>query len=60
MLLADLIINVYCCVAASYAELVKSPLRTRGFQTKLTDREVITMEIVGEFLGKDADKEILT
>jgi hypothetical protein len=54
----DFIIIVYCCVAESYAELVTSPLRSRGFETKLSDAEVITMEIVGEFIGKDQDKSL--
>jgi hypothetical protein len=52
----DFIITVYCCIADSYTDLVTSPLRSRGFQTKLSDAEVITMEIVGEFMGKDTDK----
>lgn len=34
------------------------PLRERGRVPKLLDSEVITMEIVGEFLGKDSDKVI--
>ena len=34
----DLIIIVYCCVADNYAAL----LRSRGFETKLRDEEVIT------------------
>ncbi len=54
----DFIIIVYCCVADSCAELVSSPLRSRGFETKLSDAEVITMEIVGEFMGKDQDKSL--
>lgn len=58
MLLEDFIISVYCCVEDIYREVVKIPLRTRGFAPKLTDSEVITMEIVGEFLGKDQDMQI--
>jgi len=54
----DFIIYVYCCVADIYPQLVKTPLRRRGFQPKLTDSEVITMEIVGEFMGKDQDKSL--
>ncbi len=54
----DFIIYVYCCVADIYPELCKSPIRSRGFQPKLTDSEVITMEIVGEFMGIDQDKSI--
>lgn len=33
-------------------------LRQRGFKPSLADSEVITMEIVGEFLGYDQDKKI--
>lgn len=58
MLVEDFIINVYCCVEEAYRELVKLPLRSRGFEPKLTDSEVITMEIVGEFMGKDQDKSL--
>ena len=54
----DFIIYVYCCVEDVYRELVKTPLRCRGFQPKLTDSEVITMEIMGEFMGKDQDKSM--
>ena len=54
----DFIIYVYCCVEDVCRELVKTPLRSRGFQPKLTDSEVITMEIVGEFMGKDQDKSV--
>lgn len=58
MRVEDFIITVYCCVAESYGELVTSPLRRRGFETKLSDAEVITLEIVGEFMGKDTDKGV--
>jgi hypothetical protein len=54
----DFIIIVYCCVADNYAALLSSRLRSRGFETKLSDEEVITMEIVGEFMGKDQDKSL--
>ena len=58
MRVEDFIITVHCCVAESYGELVTSPLRRRGFETKLSDAEVITLEIVGEFMGKDTDKGV--
>lgn len=58
MPLEDFIIYVYCCVADIYSQVVDVPLRRRGFKPKLTDSEVITMEIVGEFLGQDKDKGI--
>lgn len=54
----DFIIYVYCCVDDIYQTLVNQPLRSRGFMPKLSDSEVITMEIVGEFMGKDQDKGI--
>ena len=58
MSVEDFIISVYCCVDDLYRRIVKHPLRTRGFMPKLSDAEVITMEIVGEFMGKDQDKGI--
>jgi hypothetical protein len=54
----DFIIYVYCCVEDICRTIIKQPLRTRGFKPKLSDAEVITLEIVGEFMGKDQDKSI--
>ena len=59
MLLEDFIISVYCLVDSELKNLTKErPLRARGFAPKLSDAEVITMDIVGEFMGKDTDKGI--
>jgi hypothetical protein len=58
MPIEDFIIHMYCCVEDIYRQRVKTPLRRRGFQPQLTDSEVITMEIVGEFIGKDQDKSV--
>ena len=59
MLLEDFIISVYCLVDDELKNLIKKrPLRARGFAPKLSDAEVITMDIVGEFMGKDTDKGI--
>lgn len=58
MSVEDFIIYVYCCVDDIYQILVNQPLRSRGFMPKLSDVEVITMEIVGEFMGKDHDQGI--
>lgn len=53
----NFIIYVYCCVVDNYNELTKGkPLRKCGYQSKLSDSEVITIEIVGEFMRKDQDK----
>ena len=58
MSVEDFIIYVYCCVEDTCRTIVDQPLRSRGFMPKLSDAEVITMEIVGEFMGKDQDKGI--
>jgi len=58
MPIEDFIIYVYCYIDDIYLQIVQKPLRHAGFQPKLTDSEVITMEIVGEFIGKDQDKQI--
>jgi hypothetical protein len=60
MPIEDFIITIYCCVADLIASLLGQvkKIRTRGFAPKLTDAEVVTMEIVGEFLGIDTDKGI--
>lgn len=59
MPIEDYIISVFCCVSEIYMQVIKGKiLRRRGFKPKLSDEEVITMEIVGEFLGYDTDKGI--
>jgi len=59
MSLEDFIITTYVCVVEHYQRLFKNQtLRRRGFSPKLSDEEVITLEIVGEFLGIDTDKGI--
>ncbi|MBO1348832.1 MAG: IS982 family transposase [Hormoscilla sp. GUM202] len=55
----ELIVAVYCCVDDLLKNILKEhPPRQRGFAPSLTDAEVITMEIVGEFQGIDPDKGI--
>ena len=59
MPLGDFIIWVYCWVDQQLNELVSdTSLRSRGFPPKLSDAEVLTMELVGEFLGIDTDQGI--
>ena len=59
MLLEEFIIWFYCCVDFHVSKLHKEqPWRSRGFTPQLTDAEIITMELVGEFLGQDTDKGI--
>lgn len=58
MSIEDFIISVYCLVDEQLNKILTKPLRSRGFPPKLSDAEVITMDIVGEFLGKDTDTSI--
>ena len=53
------IIMVYCLVCEHYQAIVsKRRLRQRGFAPALTNEEVITMEICGEYWGFDQDEAI--
>lgn len=55
MPLEDFIICVYCLVDELMKNCIKKPLRQRGFKPKLSDAEVITIDTVGEFIGKNTD-----
>lgn len=55
----DFIIAVFCCVEDLWCQVTKGQkIRRGGFSPSLSDTEVITMEIVGEFLGIETDKGI--
>jgi hypothetical protein len=57
MSIEDFIITVYCLVDEALNKLIEDQnLRQRGFKPILSDGEVITMEVVAEFLGIDTDK----
>jgi len=59
MPLEDFIINLFCWVEDRLNRLMGDQrLRQRGFAPKLSDGEVLTMEVVGEFLGLDTDQRI--
>jgi len=61
MPLEEFIIWTYCWTDENMNKILgNTKLRSRGFQPKLSDVEVITMEIVGEFLSFDTDKAIWT
>lgn len=51
------IVGVFCLIDDRLLE-EGEPIRQRGPAPKLSDSEVITMEVVGEFLGLDTDKGI--
>lgn len=56
---AHFIISVYCLVCEHYARVCQSdPLRHGGFQPTLTDQEVITIEICGEYFKCGTDKDL--
>jgi hypothetical protein len=50
------IIAVFCFIDDRIAE--PGPLRVRGPAPRLCDSEVITIEVVGDFLGLDEDTEL--
>lgn len=53
------IIYVYCLVVEFYNEVTKQqPLRHGGFAPELTDPEVITIEICGEYFKQSTDKDL--
>lgn len=53
------IIMVYCLVCEHYqAVITQHPVRRGGFPPALSDAEVITMEICGEYFGYDEDEDI--
>ena len=55
----DSIIVVFCCVDELWNQLTQGrKIRKGGFAPSLSDSEIITMEIVGEFLGIETDKGI--
>jgi hypothetical protein len=56
--LDDLILTVFCRVDDELRALAHDDLRRRGPQPLLADSEVITMELVGEFLGFDRDSRL--
>ncbi len=54
------IIAVYCLVCEHYQAVVASQrIRRGGFAPALTDEEVITIEICGEYLKGGTDKDIV-
>jgi Transposase DDE domain len=59
MSIDEFIINVYCLIAEKFHDIVgDTSLRMRGESPALTDCEIITMLMVGEYLGFGSDKKI--
>ena len=59
MSMDDFLLAVFCLVDDELRALNLGRLRRRGPRPKLADSEVITIELVGEFLGLDRDKVLL-
>jgi DDE family transposase len=55
----EFIITVYCLVCEHY-QVIKSlyPLRRGGFDPALTDEEIITLELCGEYFKLSTDRDI--
>ena len=59
MSVEDFVIWSFCYIDDWLKQQIEPKrLRPRGFQPALSDSEVITMEVAGEFLGYDGDKKI--
>ena len=55
----EFIITVFCLVEARLEELTSGvKRRTRGLAPRVSESEVITMEIVGEFWGYESEEAI--
>ena len=55
----EFIIAVFCCVDDWLKAITQEqPIRAKGFAPALSDSEVMTMEIVAEYQGIDADQAI--
>ncbi len=53
------IISVYCLVVGTYKTVKeRHPIRRGGFAPTLTDEEVITMELCGEYFKHSTDKDL--
>ena len=60
MNIEEFLLRTYCWVDDEIKALELGRLRPRGFEPKLRDSEVITLEIAGEYLGRDKDTDIFS
>jgi Transposase DDE domain len=56
--LDDYIVTVFCLIDDHLTALQLDHVRQRGFAPQLYDSEVLTIEVVGEFLGFDQDAQL--
>jgi hypothetical protein len=50
------IVAVFCLIDDRLEARFSRPLRQRGSTPELSDSELLTIEVVGEFLGMDTEK----
>ncbi len=58
MTLDDYMLHVFCVLDDHLTALHRDHVRQRGFAPLLHDSEVLTIELVGEFLGFDQDAQL--
>ena len=58
MTLDDYMLTVFCLVDDQLTTLHLDHVRQRGFAPQLADSEVLTIELIGEFLGFDQDAQV--
>lgn len=54
----EFIIYVYSLLVEYFQKVVPTRLRQAGFAPELSDEEALTLELVGDYLGLDSDKQI--
>jgi hypothetical protein len=53
----EFIIYVYCLIVQYVDQVFPTRLRQAGYDPALSDEEALTLELVGEYLGMESDKE---
>jgi hypothetical protein len=54
----EYITEIYCLIDDMLKKMKNNRIRKRGFAPKISDSELVAMEIIGESLGFDCDKHI--
>jgi hypothetical protein len=54
----EFIVYVYCLIVQYFQQMFPTRLRHAGYDPGLSDEEALTIEIVGEYLGIESDKQM--
>lgn len=54
----ECIVYVYCLIVQYFQQMFPTRLRHAGYDPSLSDEEALTIEIVGEYLGIESDKQM--